>query len=72
MEKGKRCCSLDNDTLSIILDNSKEFLKYRDRIYIEDVKCLLEKALEGVTDKKDLSPSEAETIKTIRKIIKGL
>ena len=42
----KRVCSFDNETIDIVLSNCKEFLKLRDRIYIEDVKVLLEKALE--------------------------
>ena len=68
----KRECSIDNKTLQVVLDNCKEFLEYRDRIYIRDICVLLEKALEGVTDKKDLSASEQEDIKAIREMIKGL
>lgn len=68
----KRVCSFDNETIDIILDNCKEFLKFRNTIYIEDVKVLLEKALEGIEDKKDLVPAERDAIKAIRNMIKGL
>ena len=68
----KRKCSLDNETIDVIVDNCKEFLKIRNRIYIEDVVTLMEKALEGVGDKKDLVPSEQDSIKRLRKMIKGL
>ena len=70
--KEKRICSIDNETLDVVLDNCKEFLKYRDIIYIDDVRILLEKALAGVKDKSDLSYSEKESIKRIRNMIKGL
>ena len=69
---GKRKCSIDNETLDIILDNCKEFLKYRNTIYLSDICCLLEKALEYVDNKKDLSDGEITDIKRIRKMIKGL
>lgn len=68
----KRVCSIDNETIDVVLDNCKEFLKLRDRIYIDDVRVLLEKALEGVEDKKDLAPVEQDAIKSIRNMIKGL
>ena len=68
----KRKCSYDNETLQVVLDNCKEFLKYRNIIYISDIVCLLEKALEGIEDKKDLTDSEIEDIKRIRNKIKGL
>ena len=68
----KRICSIDNETIDVVLDNCKEFLKLRNRIYIDDVRVLLEKALEGVEDKKDLAPSEQDSIKIIRNMIKGL
>lgn len=68
----KRVCSFDNETIDIILDNCKEFLKFRNTIYIEDVKVLLEKALQGIEDKKDLVPAERDAIKAIRNMIKGL
>ena len=68
----KRVCSLNNETIDVVLDNCKEFLKTRDRIYIEDVVSLLEKALEGVENKKDLTPSEQDSIKRMRQMIKGL
>lgn len=68
----KRICSLDNETINAIVDNCRDFLKYRNRIYIEDVVSLLEKALEGVEDKKDLTPSEQDSIKRMRRMIKGL
>ena len=70
--KEKRICSLDNETIDVVLDNCKEFLKYRNTIYLEDVITLLEKALEGIADKKDLSYSEQETIKRMRIMIAGL
>lgn len=72
MNNEKRICSIDNETIDVVLDNCKEFLKIRDRIYIEDVQTLLEKALEGVANKKNLSDGEVESIKRIRKMIKGL
>lgn len=68
----RRKCSVDNETIGVVLDNCKEFLKNRDVIYIEDVITLLEKALEGVESKQDLIPSEQESIKRIRNMIKGL
>lgn len=68
----KKVCSLKNETIDVVLDNCKEFLKTRDRIYIEDVVSLLEKALEGVECKKDLTPSEQDSIKRMRQMIKGL
>lgn len=68
----KRQCSISNDTLQVILSNCKEFLKERDTIYLDDICSLLEKALEYVDDKHDLSDSEKEDIKRIRKMIKGL
>lgn len=71
-ENGGRMCTIDNDTLNVVIDNCKEFLNDRDTIYLGDVKVLLEKALEGVKDKNDLVDSEKETIKKIREMIKGL
>ena len=68
----KRICSIDNETLKVVAQNCVEFIEKRDRVYLEDVQTLLEKALEGITDKKDLCDSEKETIKRIRKMIKGL
>lgn len=68
----KRIYSIDNETIDVVLDNCKEFLKYRDRIYIDDIRVLLEKALEGIEDKKDLAPVEQDAIKSIRNMIKGL
>ena len=68
----KRTCSIDNETLFVVLNNERKFLHDRNTIYIEDVRVLLEKALEGVEDKKDLSPSEQSAIKSIRHMIKGL
>lgn len=69
---GGRVCTIDNDTLVAVADNCKEFIQKRDTIYLEDIKVLLEKALEGVRDKKDLSDSEIDTIKRIRVMLKGL
>ena len=71
-EYGRRTCTHDNETIGVILDNCKEFLNKRDTIYIGDICILLEKALEGIKDKKDLTPSEQEDIKRIRSKIKGL
>ena len=67
-----RMCSLDNETLDAIVDNCKEFLKYRNRLYIDDIVILMEKALEGVANKKDLTPLEQDSIKKLRRMIKGL
>ncbi len=68
----KRRCTFNNETIEVVINNCKEFLTNRDRIYVEDVCTLLEKALEGVENKKDLSPSEQMSIKRIRNMIKGL
>lgn len=68
----KRKCSIDNETINVVLDNCKEFLQKRDTIYLSDICVLLEKALEYVDDKKDLSDYEINDIKRIRKLIKGL
>ena len=68
----KRKCSFDNKTIDIVLSNCKEFLKYRNCIYIEDVVLLMEKALEGIEDKNDLVPAEKDSIKKLRNMIKGL
>ncbi len=69
---GGRVCTFDNDTLVAVIDNCKKFVERRNKIYIEDIRVLLEKALEGVRDKKDLSDSEIDTIKRIRVMLKGL
>lgn len=68
----KRKCSIDNETLNAILDNCKGTLNARDTLYIGQVVCLLEKALEGIEDKKDLCDREIMEIKIIRNMIKGL
>ena len=68
----KRICSIDNETINVVLDNCKEFLEQRNTIYLGDVCVLLEKALENIEDKKDLCDSEKEDIKRIRNMIKGL
>jgi len=68
----KRKCTFDNEIIGVVIDNCKEFLGKRDTIYIGDVCVLLEKALEGVEDKKDLAPAEIDDIKRIRNMIKGL
>ena len=65
-------CTIDNETIGVVIDNCKEFLTKRDTIYLGDVCVLLEKALEYVDDKKDLCDSEKNDIKRIRNIIKGL
>ena len=69
---GGRICTLDNETIKAVAENCVEFITHRDTIYIEDVCSLLEKALEGVKDKKDLTPAEQWAIKSIRQMIKGL
>ena len=71
-ENGGRVCTINNKTLEVVLDNCKEFLRKRNTIYLEDVGLLLEKALEYVSDKKDLSCGEQEAIKRIRRMMKGL
>lgn len=71
-EYDRRICTIKNETIDAVLDNCKEFLKYRDVIYLGDVCVLLEKALEGIKDKKDLVPVEQDAIKGIRNMIKGL
>ena len=71
-EYGGRICTIENKVIDVVLDNCKEFLNKRDTIYLQDICTLLEKALEGVIDKKDLTYSEQEDIKRIRKMIKGL
>lgn len=68
----KRISFAENEILNVVLDNCKEFLLYRNRLYLFDVYMLLTKALEGVENKKDLTPNEQETIKKIRGLIKGL
>ena len=68
----KRICTIDNETLKVVCKNCLGLLEKRDTIYIGDICTLLEKALEGVEDKKDLCDSEKEDIKRIRKMIKGL
>lgn len=68
----KRKCSIDNETLNVVIDNCKEFLNERNRIYLGDICSLLEKALEGIEDKKDLCDREILEIKIIRNMIKGL
>lgn len=67
-----RMCTIDNETIEVALDNCKEFLERRNRIYLGDVRTLLEKALEGVKDCKDLSDGDREDVRAIRKMIKGL
>lgn len=71
-ENGARICTLDNETLDVVIDNCKEFLDKKNTIYIHDVRVLLEKALEGVADSKDLCDSDKEDVKAIRRMIKGL
>lgn len=68
----ERKCSYDNETIKVVLENELEFLQYRNTMYLGDIYVFLEKALDGVEDKKDLSDSEKEDIKRIRRIIKGL
>ena len=68
----KRKCNYENELLEEVILNCKDFLNERNRIYLEEVYILLTKALEGVETKKDLTPSEQDTIKNIRNIIKGL
>lgn len=69
---GSRICTFENETIKVVAENCKEFVTKRNTIYLSDVKILLEKALEGVANKKDLSNNEIEDIKRIRQMIKGL
>ena len=62
----------DNKTIKVILENCLDFLKRKDTIYISDVYVLLQKALDGIETKKDLTPVEIDVIKRIRYMIKGL
>ena len=71
-ENNKRICTYENETLKVIAKNCIEFLTTRDTIYVDDVVILLEKALDGVADKKDLTPLERDSIKRIRRMINGL
>lgn len=71
-EYGSRVCTYDNELIGEIINNCKEFLEERNTIYLGDICILLEKALEGIKDKKDLTPSEEDDIKRIRNKIKGL
>ena len=68
----KRICTIENDTLNKILDNCKEELNLRDTIDLWNVTWLLQKALEGNINKKDLTPSEQNAINRIRSYIKFL
>ena len=68
----ERKCSYDNETIKIVLENELEFLQHRNTMYLSDIYVFLEKALDGVEDKKDLRDGEKEDIKRIRRIIKGL
>jgi hypothetical protein len=68
----KRVCNTENKIIDIVLDNCKKYLEERDTIYLKDICILLEKALEGIENKKDLVCSEQEDIKRIRNMIKGL
>lgn len=71
-EYGGRVCTHDNELIGEIINNCKEFLEKRNTIYLGDICILLDKALEGIKDKKDLTPSEVDDIKRIRNKIKGL
>lgn len=68
----ERKCTYDNELIKEILKNEIEFLEKRNTMYLSDIYVFLEKALDGVENKKDLSDGEIEDIKRIRKIIKGL
>lgn len=68
----KRICTFSNDLIRDVLKNEIEFLEKRNTMYLGDICVFLQKALEGVEDKKDLSDSDKEDIKRIRKMIKGL
>lgn len=68
----KRKCTYDNELIKEVLKNEMEFLEKRNTMYLSDIYVFLEKALDGVEDKKDLSDGEKEDIKRIRRIIKGL
>ena len=71
-EYNRRICTHDDDLIKAIAENCVEFITKRKTIYLHDVTILLEKALEGVENKKDLTPSEEMAIKSIRNMIKGL
>lgn len=71
-ENDARLCSFDNETIKAVAQNCIEFLTKRNTIYIDDVEVLLEKALEGISDKEDLTLSERNAIKRIRTMLKGL
>lgn len=71
-ERGARICTFDNETIKEVAKNCVEFIEKRDTIYVSDVAALLEKALEGVRDKKDITPAEELAIRNIRNMIKGL
>ena len=71
-QDGSRICTFDNETIKVVAENCAEFATKRDKIYIHDIVVLLEKALEGVADRKDLSNNEIKDIKHIREMIKGL
>lgn len=68
----KRQCTYDNELIKEVLKNEIEFLEKRNTMYLSDIYVFLEKALDGVENKKDLSDGEIEDIKRIRRIIKGL
>ena len=63
-----RVCTFSKDTIKAVAENCVEFITKRNTIYIGDVEVLLEKALEGIADKKDLTPAEQMAIKNIRNI----
>lgn len=67
-----RKCTIDNETLKTVVSNIERDLEKNNMIYICDVAALLEKALEGIDNQKDLCDSEKLDIKNIRNMIKGL
>ena len=71
-ERGARICTFDNETIKEVAKNCVEFIEKRDTIYVSDVVVLLEKVLEGVSSKKDLTPAEQMSMRNLRNMIKGL
>ena len=67
-----RMCTTDNEVLETVLDNCKESLTRKNKIHFQDVVSLMEKALEGVANSKDLTSAEHLSLKTLRNMIKGL
>ena len=71
-EKKARICTIERWTLEAIIENCQKSLERKNIIYLGDVANLLEKALEGIAEKSDLTDGEKLDIKKIRSMIKGL